>query len=78
MVADGGVCELAEERGVGHPHGKPVQVPEDLREVMRWFDDAIMNAAGEDGDVLVGDLADEEERDELGVVVLDGGGRMNE
>ena len=72
MVADGVVAEAAAEGRVRHPHGEAVEIAEHRRQVVRGFDDAVVDAAREDGDVLVGDFADEEVRDELGVVVLDG------
>ena len=71
VIGDGVVAEAAEEGRVRHPHGEAVQVAEHRREVVRGFDDAVVDAARENGDVLVGDFADEKVRNELGVVVLD-------
>ena len=72
MLGDGLAAELREERRVRHPDGEPVQVAEHRRQVARRLDDAVGDAPREHRHVLVRHLADEEERDEVGAVVLDG------
>jgi hypothetical protein len=59
MLGDRRAAEPRKEARITHPDGEAAHVVEDRRQEGRRLDDAVGDVGIENGDVFVGDLADE-------------------